>query len=66
MVDETEIFKGEENTLIMTQSYTHEFHCDYKLATYPFDSQVMNAKLIPLFSSETRGSTKTDEFSAKF
>ena len=41
MVDETEIFKGEENTLIMTQSYTHEFQCIYHLGRYPFDTQVI-------------------------
>ena len=41
MVDETEIFKGEENTLIMTQSYTHEFQCIYHLGRYPFDTQVV-------------------------
>ena len=40
MVDETEIFKGEENTLIMTQSYTHKFQCNYQLGNYPFDTQV--------------------------
>ena len=45
MVDETEIFKGKENTLIMTQSYTHEFQCNYQLGRYPFDTQVMIAKL---------------------
>ena len=40
MVDETYIFKGEENALIMTQSYTHEFQCIYQLEKYPFDTQV--------------------------
>ena len=50
MVDETELFKGNENTLIMTQSYTHEFQCSYQLGRYPFDIQVLNAKLISLFS----------------
>ena len=46
MVDETEVFKGNENTLIMTQSYTHEFQCSYQLGRYPFDIQVLNVKLI--------------------
>ena len=27
VLDETELFKGWENSLIMTQSYTHEFQC---------------------------------------
>ena len=48
MVDETEIFKGNENTLIMKQSYTHEFQCIYHLERYPFDTQVKMAKLIIL------------------
>ena len=39
-VDEAEIFKGVENTLTMTQTYTWEFQCQYKLQHYPFDTQV--------------------------
>ena len=39
-VDETEVFEGNENTLMMTQTYTHEFQCKYKLQQYPFDTQV--------------------------
>ena len=39
-VDETEIFKGGENSLIMEQTYTHEFQCVYNLRYYPFDTQV--------------------------
>ena len=50
MVDETEIFKGKENTLIMTQSYTHEFQCIYLLGRYPFDTQVTIAFEISLHS----------------
>ena len=46
LVDETEIFKGNESTLIMRQSYTHEFQCIYHLERYPFDTQVKMAKLI--------------------
>ena len=38
-VDEREIFKGSENRLIMTQTYTHEFQCVYQLNNYPFDKQ---------------------------
>ena len=40
MVDETEIFKGNENSLLMRQSYTHTFQCPFELARYPFDTQV--------------------------
>ena len=30
-VDETEIFSGIENSLIMTQTYTRNFQCNYAL-----------------------------------
>ena len=40
MLDETYIFKGDENSLMMTQSYTHDFQCVYQLMKYPFDTQV--------------------------
>ena len=40
VLDEIEIFKGNENSLSMVQSYTHEFQCVYQLESYPFDSQV--------------------------
>ena len=40
VLDETELFKGGENSLIMTQSYTHKFQCVYQLERYPFDTQV--------------------------
>ena len=39
-IDEAEIFHGSENTLTMQQTYTHAFQCVFKLAKYPFDSQV--------------------------
>ena len=39
-VDETELFKGAENRLVMSQVYTHTFQCNYQLSTYPFDTQV--------------------------
>ena len=40
VLDETELFKGEDNSLVMVQSYTHEFQCVYQLERYPFDTQV--------------------------
>ena len=40
VLDETYLFKGDENRLIMTQSYTHDFQCVYQLQRYPFDTQV--------------------------
>ena len=42
VLDETNLFKGDENSLIMTQSYTHDFQCVYQLQRYPFDTQVCN------------------------
>ena len=39
-VDETEISEGSQNSLIMQQAYTHEFHCVLQLERYPFDTQV--------------------------
>ena len=41
MVDETEIFKGNENSLLMRQSYMRTFQCPFQLARYPFDTQVI-------------------------
>ena len=41
-VDEREIFKGSENNLTMTQTYTHKFQCQYQLEKYPFDKQVQS------------------------
>ena len=40
-VDETELFQGSKNSLIMTQTYTHTFQCNYELYAYPFDTQVV-------------------------
>ena len=49
-LDETEIFTGFENSLIMSQTYTHTFQCNYKLSYYPFDTQVyLQAFFINLF-----------------
>ena len=39
-LDEIEIFQGRENRLVMYQSYTKSFQCQYKLQKYPFDKQV--------------------------
>ena len=39
-VDESEKFKGSENSFVMNQTYTHTFQCDYKHSYYPFDTQV--------------------------
>ena len=47
-VDETFIFRGDENSLVMNQTYTHEFQCPYDFKWYPFDTQV---KAKPFFIS---------------
>ena len=43
VVDESEMFKGSENTLSMKQTYTHKFQCNYNLDRYPFDTQVFTS-----------------------
>ena len=40
LLDETEVFGGFENSLVMNQTYTHTFQCNYQLSSYPFDTQV--------------------------
>ena len=40
VVDEIEVFEGSENSLIMNQTYTHEFQCSFDFSRYPFDHQV--------------------------
>ena len=39
-VDETEVFSGSLNSLVMNQTYTHNFQCFYKFTQYPFDTRV--------------------------
>ena len=43
IVDEAEIFDGEENKITMTQTYSKRFHCTYLLQNFPFDTQVLFA-----------------------
>ena len=45
MLDEIEIFKGAENSLVMVQSYTHKFQCVYQREKYPFDTRVRGTHL---------------------
>ena len=49
VLDETELFSGENNSLIMSQTYTHTFYCAYKLSAYPFDTQVKCCNFFLLF-----------------
>ena len=53
-MDEREIFKGSENRLILTQTYTHEFQCVYRLASYPFVRQTCS---IDMTTSDLDSST---------
>ena len=39
-LEERNIFNGSENPLTMSQRYTHEFQCFFRLNYYPFDRQV--------------------------
>ena len=39
-VDEIEIFSGNENPIMMIQSYTKSFKCKFDLRVFPFDTQV--------------------------
>ena len=45
VLDEIEIFEGEDNSLSMEQVYTWEFQCKYHLHYYPFDTQVQSTHL---------------------
>ena len=52
VAEEIEIFLGAENRLMMSQTYTKNFQCEYKLHRYPFDIQKctidMNVQLLDL------------------
>ena len=41
-VDEIDIFGGKNNPIIMLQSYTKVFKCNYNLIAFPFDTQVID------------------------
>ena len=38
-LDETYFYKGEENYMVLTTEYNMMLHCNYKLESYPFDTQ---------------------------
>ena len=38
-IEEIEIFEGKDNSLVMYQTYTKNFQCEYHLQAYPFDTQ---------------------------
>ena len=39
-------FKGSENDIVMTARFETEFHCNYKLGNYPFDSQQCHIEIL--------------------
>ena len=45
LVDEVEVFRGDENPLVMTQVYTKRFHCQYNFQLYPFDTQTCTIRM---------------------
>ena len=45
-VDEVELFRGDENPLVMKQVYTHRFQCKYDLERYPFDIQHCSIEMV--------------------
>ena len=48
-IDEAEVFQGSENSLRMEQTYTYAFQCVFKLAKYPFDTQVVRLFVLSFF-----------------
>ena len=44
-VDEKTIYSGLENPLVYSRSYTKVFSCDFKLALYPFDTQICKVEM---------------------
>ena len=54
IVDETQIFDGDKNSLIMSQTYTHDFQCIYQLERYPFDKQVIRYRVSSLLCQTLR------------
>ena len=40
IVDEANMFQGNENNLVMRQTYTRQFQCLFDFQWYPFDTQV--------------------------
>ena len=50
ITDETRVYKGSENSILYTRSYSISSLCDYDLALYPFDTQTCQILLnLPVF-----------------
>ena len=54
VVDEIEIFRGNDNKLTMNQTYSKEFQCTYLIQWFPFDTQVCYIHMVlPEFDLKT-------------
>ena len=69
ITDETRVYKGNENPIFYTRSYSVYFLCDYDLRLYPFDTQtctivldlpVFEQSLVELVSTEIKMEGKTE------
>ena len=40
------LYRGDENTVLMSRNYAEEFICDFDIALYPFDSQICSMDFI--------------------
>ena len=45
VVNEVEVFRGDQNPLVMTQVYTKRFQCQYDFQLYPFDTQTCTIRM---------------------
>ena len=46
VLDEIEIFRGDENPITLRQTHSKEFQCRYELNSYPFDTQVCSIRIV--------------------
>ena len=49
IVDEIEVFNGDQNPIIMIKSQTKDFKCQFKLEMFPFDTQVRRNNIMDRF-----------------
>ena len=48
ILDEIDFYQGHENSIMMNQTYTKNFHCFYRFEFFPFDTQVLTQALLIL------------------
>ena len=44
--EDIEVYKGEENEIILSRVYSIKFYCNYQMAWYPFDIQTCTMKMV--------------------